>query len=324
MTEVTTSTTDGKEVVGQITVGNDVIIGSLTAERSVVIPGWIVTHPDLSDRAVRLWGYMKGALNGSFTIPGTTHKSLALLLDVSERTAREAIYELRDAGALIAEHVVVNGRQMGNRYYLWPAKSEHVGVAASSQGGSQLPAVYSINNNTINTTNNTAEISASSETSSRKNAKNDYSEDFESLWQIYPRRINKSNSYKAFCSTLRRGVSLEELTLATRNYASERIGQEERYTLHGATFFGKGERWRDWLPKVEVPFILDAETEKVALIWDLYDLTGVWHPGERGLDNPAKHGYSRVRNTKGQLVDVSGIPYELDAQGARRQIGYWN
>jgi hypothetical protein len=284
-----------------------------------------MSHPDLSDRSVRLWGYLKGALNDSFSIPGTSHRSLAVLLDVSERTAREAIYELRDAGAIHIVPWFVDGRQQHNVYYLWPAKPGHAEVAADSQGGSQLPAVYKniSNNKDIKNTTQKRGTANGTESGTTKKAKNEYDEEFDALWQIYPRRINKVNAYKAYCASVKRGASMEEMTLAVRNYASERVGQEEQYTMHGATFFGKGERWRDYLPKVEVPFVLDTDAERVARIWDAYDAGISWSP-ELGLDNPAKHGYSRVRNQKGQLVDVSGNPYELDAQGARRQIGYWN
>lgn len=319
--EVTLSTSTGRDVLGKIEVGDSTIVGSLTHERSVSIPGWIMSHPDLSDRAVRLWGYLKGSLNGSFAIPGTSHRSLAVLLDVSERTAREAIYELRDAGAVTIVPTFVEGRQQHNTYYLWPAKPVGAGVETSDQGGSQLPAVYK-NISNIKDIKDTTQKRSNADGVAKK-TRNEYDEEFDALWQIYPRRINKVNAYKAFRASVKRGASMEELTLAVRNYASERVGQDEQYTMHGATFFGKSERWRDYLPRVEVPFVMGAEVERIARIWDLYD-AGISWSEENGLDNPAKHGYSRVRNAKGQLVDASGIPYELDAQGARRQVGYWN
>ena len=318
---------DGKIVIGEIEVGDEAFVGEITSEKSVVIPGWIMAHPELSDRAIRLWGYMKGAINGSFAIPGTSHKSLAVLLDVSERTARNAIYELRDAGAITIRPRFKNGKQLKNVYFLWPATpSEDNGgrVATSNQHGNTLPPVYIINNNS----NDIAQDSvATSAKSPKRRSVVNYSEDFESVWAIYPRRINKGGAFRAFQTTMRRGATVEQLMTATRNYAALRIGADENYTLHGATFFGPNERWKDFLVDKDATTKVELSTEELlaALIYDDWDNNGSWDTPEGAcLDNPAKHGYSRPKNHNGQLVDANGNPYVLDAQGKRRPVGYWN
>jgi hypothetical protein len=321
---------DGKVVLGLVELGDDKIVGSITDERSVVIPAWIISHPDLSDRAVRLWGYLKGAVNGSFTIPGTSHRSLSVLLDVSGRTAREAIYELRDAGAITVVARFKDNRQIGNHYYLWPVNPSEAegGVAADCHHGSQLPPEYITNNTNIDTKQNFEGPVMKVRATPKKRSRKSYHEDFENIWSIYPRRVNKAGASKAFHATLRKGASLDDLILSVRNYASERIGQEEKFTLHGETFFGPNERWKDYLPSTQADEP-DGEELTAATIYDIYDRGEGWVDYQTGepvtrLDNPAKYGYTRPTNTKGQLVSASGTPYVLDAQGNRRNIDYWN
>ena len=318
---------DGKIVLGEIEVGDDAFVGEITGEKSVVIPGWIMAHPELSDRAIRLWGYMKGAINGSFVIPGTSHRSLAALLDVSERTARSAIYELRDAGAIAIKPRFKNGKQLKNVYFLWPAVPSDdtpTRVATSNQHGSTLPPVYINSNSNIDTAQDSV---ATPKTSGKRRSVVNYSEDFESVWAIYPRRINKGGAFRSFQTTMRRGATVEQLLTATRNYAAERIGKDESYTLHGATFFGPNERWRDFLNDKEAKVKVELSTDELisALIYDDWDAEGCWDtPDGPCYDNPTKHGYNRPKNHNGQLVDAKGEPYVLDAQGKRRQVGYWN
>jgi hypothetical protein len=325
--EASINSPDGRRIVAEVRLGDDTIIGTVTSERSVTIPGWIFSHSQLSDRAVRLWGYMKGALIGSFAIPGTSHRSLALLLDVSPRSAREAIYELRDAGALTIVPTFENGRQTRNTYYLWPAVPAGVAsgeVATDCQGGSILPAVYNTNNSIKDTTQNSVKPAKARRSPS-------YSEEFDSIWKVYPRRVNKAGTYGSFKATMRRGVSFDDLMTATVAYAASRIGQDEKFTMHGSTFFGSAERWRDYLPNAGLKDEVGPEGDELtaAVIYDLYDETGSWTDWESGepvamVDNPAKHGYNRPRNKNGQLVDASGTPYVLDAQGVRRPVEYWN
>mgnify|MGYP006274997749 CR=1 FL=1 len=327
-----------KTYFGSIVSGDDVIVGVIAEKQSVSVPGWIVAHNSLSDRAVRLWGYLAGALHGVFTLPGTSHKSLAVLLDVSERTAREAIYELRDAGALSVVPRFKDGKQLGNAYYLWPSTPDDTKgarVAADCHDGDVLPTVNINTNSNVISTQNSDAVSDTPDSGLAKASRGaDYSIEFEALWRIYPRRINKSGAYKSYKAAIRRGASYDDLMLATKNYASERIGQDEKFTMHGSTFFGPQARWRDFLPNASSAPKEDMTDEQIiaAIIYDDYDSTGVWYATPEDpnddpvscVDNPAKHGYTRPVNGAGQLVNAEGVPYVLDAQGIRRRVDYLN
>ncbi len=91
-------------------------------------------------------------------------------------------------------------------------------------------------------------------------AKIEYSQDFEQLWKIFPKRCGgnpKRRAYNAFKARLREGVLYSDLQagiLRYYNYCKEtaKIGSE--FVLQAATFFGQDERWADTyeLPKPKI------------------------------------------------------------------------
>lgn len=81
-----------------------------------------------------------------------------------------------------------------------------------------------------------------------------YGKQFEQFWSLYPSRKNnpKKGAYKAFVARVREGVEIDELLKAAKNYARERKGEPDNFTLMAQTFLGPNERWLDYL-KDEVP-----------------------------------------------------------------------
>ena len=314
---------DGKQITASLAFGENLLVGSVTEETSVGIPIWILTHPTLSSRAVRLWAYMRGALSGNLSIPGTSHRSIATLLDVSDSTAERTIYELRDAGALKIIHSFSNGRQVGNVYYLWPA-SVLDGSSPVSRG------VITSEEGYINTNTN-IDISSKIEVKQRKPRKprTEYPEAFEEMWKFYPRRNGKGDAFTYYKATIGRGVEAALLLEATKKYADSRKGEDSTYTMYGQTFFGQGEHWRQYIEDqdaVSVSVELTEGQKILAGIYDLYDDGEQWvdvKNNEVRLDNPAKYGYSRPVNAKGALLSSDGTTYSLDAQGVRRSGNYW-
>lgn len=77
-----------------------------------------------------------------------------------------------------------------------------------------------------------------------------FTEDFELVWKIYPKRVAKQKGYHAYAAT-RKGrngappVSARLLFEATERYAFSRQGQEAEFTMHSSTFFGVDERWKE-------------------------------------------------------------------------------
>lgn len=84
-----------------------------------------------------------------------------------------------------------------------------------------------------------------------------YEDEFAKVWKIYPRKKARAAALRAWQATRRRGVPAEVLSASTFAYAVARKGQDVEYTLHGSTFFGPDERWRDFDPAASIDEKLD-------------------------------------------------------------------
>lgn len=76
-------------------------------------------------------------------------------------------------------------------------------------------------------------------------------EAFERVWSAYPRKVNRKKALEVWRARMREGVDPSDIEEAVANYAEARRGREAAYTMHAATFWGPGERWRDWLDSGE-------------------------------------------------------------------------
>lgn len=86
----------------------------------------------------------------------------------------------------------------------------------------------------------------------KKWKRKEYSEDFDSFWKVYPRRVEKVNAYKNFNARLKEGYTAKQLVQAAQNYADickkRRTGEE--YIKHPATFLGANKPFEDYLEVV--------------------------------------------------------------------------
>lgn len=75
-----------------------------------------------------------------------------------------------------------------------------------------------------------------------------YTDDFEKVWKVYPRKKEKASAFKSFKARLK-DYKPEQLLLATQRYAEECkiLDTEERYIKHGSTFFGPSLPFADYL-----------------------------------------------------------------------------
>lgn len=80
-------------------------------------------------------------------------------------------------------------------------------------------------------------------------APKDYPEAFEAWWAVYPRKLDKGEAFKNWRSWVEReGASEADLLAAAKHYAASRVGEEARFTKHGASFLSlSAAPWRDWV-----------------------------------------------------------------------------
>lgn len=104
---------------------------------------------------------------------------------------------------------------------------------------------------------------------------NQYTEDFERVWRILPKRCGgnpKPRAFKAFAARLKEKVLLSELEAGARryyNYCKQSGLLRTSYVMQAATFFSANtESWReDWeLPKVEVKETLEQKAARLNIV----------------------------------------------------------
>jgi hypothetical protein len=78
-----------------------------------------------------------------------------------------------------------------------------------------------------------------------------FEQEFNQLWASYPRKEARKTALDAYQARRREGIPLEVLTQATGNFARMMADRERDKVLHGATFFGPNERWKDYLDSGE-------------------------------------------------------------------------
>jgi hypothetical protein len=80
--------------------------------------------------------------------------------------------------------------------------------------------------------------------------------DFESLYQIYPRKIGKSEGMKRLEKRITDQATFDQFSGAVRRYRSEcaRLRTDEKYIKHWSSFVGTDERepWRDYIPDAPI------------------------------------------------------------------------
>lgn len=98
-----------------------------------------------------------------------------------------------------------------------------------------------------------------------KSKENIYSEFFEALWKLYPRKRGKSSVTSKAKKELY-ATGYEKVVSAIEAYKKEIAGREERYILQGSTFFNG--RWKEFV--TEIPYN-DMEDKSIETVFDRFN-----------------------------------------------------
>lgn len=74
--------------------------------------------------------------------------------------------------------------------------------------------------------------------------RNDYPDDFEEFWRIYPRHEDKKKAFKVWQTALKNGATADEIIAGAARYAQYRAGEPEQYTKHPSTWLN-GDCWEN-------------------------------------------------------------------------------
>jgi len=144
-----------------------------------------------------------------------------------------ATKSLEDLGIIKIDRRVFDGVNLPNVYQLHVdgvvAHSDHqslssTGVVANSGGGSRSQRLYTIKEPI-------------------KESIYSASDDFDTFWEHYPRKIGKLAAKSAFAKAMKI-TDLDTIMDACVDFASSRRGQDEAFTPHPATWLNQG-RWDD-------------------------------------------------------------------------------
>jgi len=81
----------------------------------------------------------------------------------------------------------------------------------------------------------------------KKDKKKEYTPDFESFWNIYPRKIGKQEAFKTWNTVLKRGEDPQLIIQCAENYKAQcdRLKTDQQYIKHPKTFLNE-ERYKDY------------------------------------------------------------------------------
>ena len=87
----------------------------------------------------------------------------------------------------------------------------------------------------------------------QKKSESCYSNDFESFWEIYPRKSDKGSAYKKYLTRLKDGWSPEQLLTAAKKYRAQILANrtEQKYIKLCKTFLSDTTPFADYLTKTE-------------------------------------------------------------------------
>lgn len=214
-----------------------------------MVPHQIAKDPSISDKAMRLWLVLQCYADWQ---EGTARPTVATLADhmaCHRATVHRARDELVAKGLLEVESRKLVGKP--NLYTVIEPKGDapmqHPGSRTDAAPGDapmrdggdapmrdkQEPGEQDPHNDT-----NPSRAVAARALAERA---------FDEVWKRYPRKLNRKGAEKAFVARLKEGAALGDLTRATDNYAASRRGETPAFTMHGATFYGPSQRWRDYL-----------------------------------------------------------------------------
>lgn len=211
-----------------------------------LIPEWVL-DATLSDRAVRLYAVL-GRYADDEGSCWPSRRTLWTRLRCSERSLDAAVLELENLGAVTRHRQHRTDGRPGYTTNQWtvirtdPAPPGAISAPTPGAGS----AAKNESHRELEPSNDRANLVLLEPETSRTTEP--YEEEFAKVWKVYPKKLVRKRALRAYQAQRRKGTPAEVLAAATAAYAAARAGQAAEYTMHGSTFFGPDDRWRDFDP----------------------------------------------------------------------------
>jgi hypothetical protein len=201
-----------------------------------------------------------------------SYATLAAEVAISERSAIRAVSSLKAQGWIAVKQRGGGYRTYSNNFTLQTPNDEVTGesphksdVVTQQSGWGDRPVIYGVTQESPKKRREERREEQGYISPSRRAAQARATDDdngFDEFWRVYPRKVARGAAAKAYGRVLRKGQASEaELLAGAHRYASERAGQEQKFTKHPANWLD-GECWRDEpLPRGQV--IIDQDGNEV-------------------------------------------------------------
>lgn len=204
------------------------------------ISGFMINRLRLKGVALNVYAIIYGfSQDGETEFTGSLQYLCDFCGGVSKPTIISALKELVKKNYILKREEIINGVQF-NRY------KANLPILKNFNGGSQnngCEVLKNFNGGSQKTLPNN--ISDNTSFNNNKN-NNSIEADFETLWQMYPRKIGKQKALKAYQKAIKNGAAFETVKAGIEAYNRhiEANKTEAAYIKHGATWF-IGECWND-------------------------------------------------------------------------------
>ena len=192
----------------------------------------------------------KGLLSQMLSLPENWDYSIAGLVAINkenESAIKSTLNELKKFGYLVVTKKMPNESRSGRIEYIYDIYEQPIEKQEQEKQGLENQWVVfqgvenqrQLNTNKSNTnqliTNNTNSVSQSQ-----------IENEFETLWELYPRKVSKKEALKCYIRARKNGVDYDIVKRGIDNYNQfiRQNGVKKEYIKHGSTWFNQ-ECWND-------------------------------------------------------------------------------
>ena len=153
-------------------------------------------------------------------------------------------------------------KQMGSKTKQMGSKTKQMGSKLSKWVANQA------DNDNDNDNDIAKAIYINQKKTKQKKSESCYSNDFESFWEMYPRKSDKGSAYKKYLTRLKDGWSPEQLLTAAKKYKAQIIANrtDQKYIKLCKTFLSDTMPFADYLTKTERQGV-SSDTENPYAEW---------------------------------------------------------
>lgn len=274
-----------------------------------IVYEWIL-YSGVTGEAIKLYAALQRFSN-KVNNAWPSMDTLSERVGMSERSVQRYLAELVEIDAVRVENRSrSNGSSASSLYHLWPYEKPGFtppSVADLDDDKSVTPPPAPVTSPSVSPLEreliNEHQL-VKKKGRPRKNPEPKYTPEFEEFYSLYPKPLNKEQTFKnwTWTTTTDRGTP-GDIMGAVRGYLKEieRKGTDPDFFIVSANFVGQKQRWTEY----QVPTI-DPETLEQAKAWDEWDsqdFNSVTYP---------EPSFPRPQNSEGHLLDGEGRAYYRD------------